>query len=48
MTKQFPRGYAFHFNQFNRAALSISANRAEGNGRFAQPDRRNVFAIWRG
>ncbi|MFN5625429.1 MAG: four helix bundle protein, partial [Planctomyces sp.] len=30
------------------AALSISANIAEGNGRFTKPDRKNFFGIARG
>jgi len=32
----------------NRAALSISANIAEGNGRFTVRDRKNFFGIARG
>jgi len=32
----------------NRAALSISANIAEGNGRFTIRDRKNFFGIARG
>lgn len=47
-TEQFPRGYGFLANQLNRAALSIAANIAEGNGRFTKPDRRNFFGIARG
>ena len=47
-TRQFPRGYGFLVNQLNRAALSISANIAEGNGRFTRPDRKNFFGIARG
>jgi four helix bundle protein len=48
MTKDFPRGYYFLGDQLNRAALSISANIAEGNGRFTKPDRKNFFIIARG
>ncbi len=47
-TEQFPRGYGFLVDQLNRAALSIAANLAEGNGRFTKPDRRNFFGIARG
>lgn len=47
-TDQFPRGYLFLVDQLNRAALSIAANIAEGNGRFTRPDRRNFFGIARG
>jgi hypothetical protein len=43
VTEQFPRGYGFLVHQLNRAALSIAANIAEGNGRFTKPDRRNFF-----
>jgi four helix bundle protein len=40
----------FHFlrDQLNRAALSVPANIAEGNGRFTPRDRRNFFIIARG
>ncbi len=48
LTEHFPRGYGFLVDQLNRAALSIAANLAEGNGRFTKPDRRNFFFIARG
>jgi four helix bundle protein len=48
LTKEFPRGYFFLADQLNRAALSIAANIAEGNGRFTKPDRKNFFGIARG
>jgi len=47
-TEQFARNYGFLVNQLNRAARSISANIAEGNGRFTKPDRKNFFGIARG
>jgi len=47
-TEQFSRGYGFLVDQLNRAALSIAANLAEGNGRFTKADRRNFFGIARG
>jgi len=47
LTKGFPRGYFFPADQLNRAALSIAANIAEGNGRLAKPDRKNFFGIAR-
>ena len=46
-TESFPR-YSFLRDQLNRAALSIAANIAEGNGRFTKSDRRNFFGIARG
>jgi four helix bundle protein len=47
-TEEFSRGYGFLADQLNRAALSISANIAEGNGRFTKADRKNFFIISRG
>ncbi|MEN6406756.1 MAG: four helix bundle protein [Thermoguttaceae bacterium] len=48
VTENCPRGYYYLADQLNRAALSIAANLAEGNGRFTKPDRRNFFTIARG
>ena len=48
LTEGFPRGYGYLADQLNRAALSIAANLAEGNGRFTKADRRNFFVIARG
>ncbi len=48
LTERFPRGYGYLANQLNRAALSVAANLAEGNGRFTKPDRKNFFIIARG
>ena len=48
ITEQFPRGYGYLSDQLNRAALSIAANPAEGNGRFTKADRRDFFIIGRG
>jgi four helix bundle protein len=47
-TKSFHRGYGFISSQLNRAALSISTNIAEGNGRFSKPDRKRFFGMSRG
>ena len=47
-TENFQRGYGFLVDQLNRAALSISSNIAEGNGRFTKADRKNFFIIARG
>jgi len=48
LTESFPRGYFFLADQINRAALSIAANLAEGNGRFTKADRKNFFGIPQG
>lgn len=46
-TAKFSSEYRFLSDQLNRASLSITANLAEGNGRFTKPDRRNFFLIAR-
>ena len=48
LTETFPRGNYYLADQLNRASLSISANIAEGNGRWHKTDRRNFFIISRG
>ena len=48
LTKDFPKGNYYLADQLNRAALSISANLAEGNGRYHKADRANFFRIARG
>ena len=48
LTREFPRGYFFLADQLNRAALSIAANIAEGNGRFTKAERKHFFGIARG
>jgi len=48
VTSSFPKNYYFLADQLNRASLSISANIAEGNGRFTKPDRKHFFIIARG
>ncbi|MFH1692104.1 MAG: four helix bundle protein [Candidatus Omnitrophota bacterium] len=46
-TEGFPRGSYYLTDQLNRASLSISANIAEGNGRYHKADRVNFFRIAR-
>ncbi|MBF0522738.1 MAG: four helix bundle protein [Candidatus Omnitrophica bacterium] len=48
LTEAFPKGNYYLTDQLNRAALSISANIAEGNGRYHKLDRVNFFRIARG
>ena len=48
ITKGFPQGNYYLVDQINRAALSISTNIAEGNGRYHKADRSNFFRIARG
>lgn len=48
LTKDFAKGNYYLADQLNRASLSISANIAEGNGRYHKADRINFFRIARG
>ena len=48
ITSDFPKSFYFLRDQLNRASLSISANIAEGNGRFTKNDRKHFFVIARG
>ena len=48
LTQNFSRGNYHIVDQFNRAALSISLNIAEGNGRYHLKDRQTFFRIARG
>jgi four helix bundle protein len=48
ITDNFPKGSYCLTDQINRAAILISLNIAEGNGRFTQKDRNNFFYIARG
>jgi four helix bundle protein len=47
-TDEFPRRTRTLADQLNRAAISVPANIAEGNGRWGKLDRRNYFIIARG
>ncbi len=48
LTEKFSKGNYYLVDQMNRAALSISTNIAEGNGRYSKADRKNFFRISRG
>ena len=48
LAKKFPKGNYHIVGQFNRAALSISLNIAEGNGRYHLKERQSFFRIARG
>ncbi len=48
LTDTFPKGKYYLIDQINRAALSISANLAEGNGRWHKNERKQFFWIARG
>jgi four helix bundle protein len=47
-TDAFPKGKYYLIDQINRAALSVSANLAEGNGRWHKNERKQFFWIARG
>jgi four helix bundle protein len=48
LSRDFSRGNYYLADQINRAALSIPANIAEGNGRWHTNERRQFFWIARG
>lgn len=48
LTDTFPKGNYYLIDQLNRAALSISSNLAEGNGRWHENDRKQFFWVARG
>ncbi len=48
LAESFLKGNYYLADHLNRAALSIAANIAEGNGRYGKADRKNFFRISRG
>jgi four helix bundle protein len=48
LTDDFPKGSYYLADQLRRASVSISANIAEGNGRWHAGDRKSFFYIARG
>ena len=48
LTDELPKGQSSLADQFKRAAMSISLNIAEGNGRWHSKERKNFFLIARG
>ena len=48
LTDTFPKGNYYLTDQLNRAALSISLNIAEGNGRWHANDKKQFFIVARG
>jgi four helix bundle protein len=48
LTESFPPAKYFLRDQLNRAALSVSNNIAEGNGRYTKNDKIHFFHIARG
>jgi four helix bundle protein len=48
LTQHFTKGNYYLADQINRAALSVAANIAEGNGRYHKSERVNFFRIARG
>jgi len=48
LTEDFSKGNYYLTDHLNRAALSISTNIAEGNGRYSKAGRKNFFRISRG
>ena len=45
LTEGFSKGNYYLTDQLNRAALSIAANIAEGNGRYGKADRKNFLGF---